>query len=96
MNRDKGTTPSPDELMKEERRNERKNERKNERSDKLTRKEEEDINCSPRGRRERNTNEKSTDGVKDHRFSNQIQVLTFKLYSLTNGAMLRTKVNWTC
>lgn len=46
-------------------------------------------------RKKRNKNAETTDWVKDHRFTNQIQVLTFKLYSLTNGAVLRTKVNWT-
>lgn len=49
----------------------------------------------PHEKKERNKNVKTTDRVKDHRFTNQIQVLTFKLYSLTNGAVLRTRVNWT-
>lgn len=32
--------------------------------------------------------------VREHRSTNQIPVLTFKVYSLTNGFLLRTEANW--
>lgn len=50
-----------------------------------------------RNKRQRNANERNaarTDRVREHSSTNQIPVLTFKVYTWTNGFLLRTEANW--